>query len=155
MYCSTCGVAIAPGLSYCNYCGAKLGAAKLDDEHTEPQVKPELLVSAMVAVFVLGIAAITVLMGVMKTVLDPPAEAVFVVVLLCFLLMFFLEAVFLRLLFRRNRATKKAGSNTLSRGQATKELEAPSPRVLSEPISSVTDHTTRAFDPILTERQKQ
>ena len=47
MYCSSCGVAVAQGLSFCNYCGAKLGGARGDSAMKSAEVKPELLVSAM------------------------------------------------------------------------------------------------------------
>lgn len=75
MYCSSCGVAVAQGLSYCNYCGAKLSGVG-DNVTASPEVRPELLVSAMAGVFILGLAAITVLMGVMKSVLELPADKI-------------------------------------------------------------------------------
>src|SRR5438128_5047268 len=59
MYCSSCGVAVAQSLSYCNYCGAKLNAAKGESASRSPEVKPETLVAAMVLVFVFGLGAIT------------------------------------------------------------------------------------------------
>src|SRR5947209_19702928 len=70
MYCSSCGVAVAQGLAYCNYCGAKVSGAKGDSVNESSAVKPEMLVAAMVFVFVFGLASITVLMGVMKAVLN-------------------------------------------------------------------------------------
>jgi hypothetical protein len=153
MYCSSCGVAVAQGLSYCNYCGAKLNAAKGDSAVKSSEVKPELLVSSMVAVFVLGLAAITILMGVMKTVLGLPVERVLGFTLFPFLLMLLLEGVFLRLLLRRKRAPQEASETMKLRGQETRELDTGQARVLPEPASSVTDHTTRTFDPIYSERQ--
>ena len=154
MYCPTCGVAVAHGLSYCNYCGAKLNPATEDDETRTPQVRPEMLVSAMVGLFILGTAVITVLMGVMKRVLDAPPEPIVAVTALCFLIMLFIEAVLLRLLFRRPRAAK-AADKTLSKSHATKELDAGNAQSLGEPVSSVTEHTPRAFDPIYIDRHKQ
>jgi len=38
------------------------------------------------------------------------------------------------------------------KGQATKGLDAAQARALPEPVSSVTEHTTRAFEPIPSER---
>jgi hypothetical protein len=151
MYCSTCGVAVAQGLSYCNYCGAKLSGAKGDGVSESPEVRPELLVSAMAGVFILGLAAIIVLMGVMKTVLELPADRVLAFTLLPFLIMLLLEGVFLRLLFRRKRGTEKASDDVLT-GQATKELDAAQARVLPEARPSVTEHTTRVLDPIYNDR---
>ena len=150
MFCSTCGVSVAQGLSYCNYCGAKLSGA--EEAANSPDVKPGLLVSAMVGLFILGLVAITMLMGVMKTVLDIPADGILVFSALPFLMMIVLEAVLLRLLFRRKRQPHDEGDKALSKGQATKELDAANARALPEGVPSVTEHTTRAFAPIYNER---
>ena len=71
MYCSSCGISITHGLSYCNHCGAKLNAEKGDSLINTTELRAEsLIISAMVGLFVLGLLAISVLMGVMKSVLD-------------------------------------------------------------------------------------
>src|SRR5258708_19512167 len=70
MYCSSCGVAVAQGLSYCNYCGATLNGVKGDQVIKSSEIKPESLVAAMGAVFVLGLVAIPMLIGMMKSVLN-------------------------------------------------------------------------------------
>jgi hypothetical protein len=151
MYCSTCGVAVAQGLSYCKNCGAKL--TRGDSITKSSELKPDLLVRAMVVTFMFGLAVMTVLMGVMKTVLGLPVERVLALMVLPFLLMLVLEGVFLRLLLRHSRGTEEANDGVLLKGQATKELDAQQARALSEPVPSVTEHTTRAFDPIYTERK--
>ncbi len=155
MYCSTCGVNVAQGLSYCNYCGATLSGAKGETRIKSPEVKPELLVSAMVVVFVLGLVAITMLIGMMKSVLALNAGQILAFTLLSFLIMVFLEGVFIRLLLRRKRGAEEAGDTVLSKGQATKELDAAQARALPEPVPSVTEHTTRAFEPIHRERKSK
>src|SRR2546426_11877621 len=103
MYCSSCGVAVAQGLSYCNYCGAKLNGVKSETRIKSSGPKPEMLVAAMVFVFVFGLAAITVLMGMMKAVLHLDAGQIFAFTLLSFLIMLLIEGVCLRLLLRRKR----------------------------------------------------
>ncbi len=154
MYCSTCGVAVAESLSYCNHCGARIIASNSDKVDAARYVKPELLVSAMVATFVIGLFAITALLGVMKSVLGLELGQILGFAALSFLIMIFLEAVFLLLLFRRNRgAGERARTESLA-GHTTKELDAPPVQALREPLSSVTDHTTRAFEPIYTNRNK-
>src|SRR5262245_10843496 len=105
MYCSTCGVAVAQGLSYCNYCGAKLNRGAGDGIS---EVRPESLVSAIAALFVFGLVAITILMGVMKRVLDLPIEGVVILGLVPFLLLLVIELVLIRLLLRRTRSTDTA-----------------------------------------------
>jgi hypothetical protein len=152
MYCSYCGVAVTPGLSYCNYCGEKLSGAKSDSIIKSPEVRPETLVAAMVFAFVFGLGAITVLMGVMKAVLHFEVGQILAFTLLSFLIMLSLEGVFIRLLLRRKRGAEEAGDSVLLKGQATRELDAAQARVLPEPMPSVTEHTTRAFDPIYPER---
>jgi hypothetical protein len=152
MYCPTCGVVVAQGLSYCNYCGAKFSEAKGETRIKSPEVKPDLLVSAMAGVFILGLVAITMLMGMMKAILHLNVGVILGFALLCFLIMLSLEGVFVRLLFRRKREAKEAGENVQLKGQATKELDEAKARVLPEHMPSVTEHTTRAFDPIYNER---
>jgi hypothetical protein len=152
MYCSTCGVAVAPGLSYCNYCGARLSAAKDDSAGKSPDVKPELLVSAISGVFILGLVAIIMLMFIMKEALDLPVDQVIAFSLVPFLVLLFIEAVFIRLLLRSKRGPQKAGDTLHSREHATNELDAAQARSLPEHTPSVTEHTTRAFDPIHTGR---
>jgi hypothetical protein len=155
MYCSTCGVAVAQNLSYCNYCGAKLSSAKDDSASETPEVRPELLVSAMAGVFILGLAAIVVLMGVMKRVLELPAEQVLGFTVLPFLIMLLLEGVFLRLLFRRKRSAERSSDAVMLKGQATRELDGAQVGALPEPRASVTEHTTRVLDPIYDERHQK
>jgi hypothetical protein len=152
MYCSSCGVAVTPGLTYCNYCGEKLNSAKSDTTIKAREVRPESLIGAMVFSFVFGLGAITILIGVMKTVLRLELGIILAFTLLCFLVMLLLEGVFIRLLLSRKRGTEAAGDPVLSKGQATRELDGTQPRALQEPLSSVTEHTTRAFDRIHTER---
>ena len=152
MYCSSCGVAVAHGLSYCNYCGAKVSGAKGDDVSESSEVRPEFLVAAMVAVFVFGLVAIMMLMGMMKAVLNLNVGQILAFTLLSFLIMLSLEGVFIRLLLRRKRGPEEAGDAVLLKGQATKELDAAQARALPEPAPSVTEHTTRAFEPVYNER---
>src|ERR1700687_3008346 len=124
MYCSNCAVAVAPGLSYCNYCGEKLSGAKSDSIIKSPEVRPETLVAAMVFAFVFGLGAITVLMGVMKAVLHLDVGLILAFTLLSFLIMLSLEGVFIRLLLRRNRGPQQARDTEPLKRHATKELDA-------------------------------
>jgi hypothetical protein len=149
MYCSACGVAVAQSLSYCNFCGAKLNGVKDRSVIKSSEVRPETLVAAMVFVFIFGLGAITMLMGVMKAVLHSEVGLILAFALLSFLIMLSIEGVFVRLLFRRKRGPEEAGDPVRLKGQPTNELDAARARALPEPMPSVTEHTTRAFEPIL------
>ena len=151
MYCSSCGVVVAQGLSYCNYCGAKSSGAKSDNVIKSSEVKPGLLVPAMVITFVFGLIAIILLMFAMKM-LNLDRGQILAFMLLSFTIMLSIEGVFFRLLLRRQRGAEEAGDTVLLKGQATKELDAAQARVLPEPVPSVTEHTTRALEPSYNER---
>ena len=154
MYCSTCGVAVADTLSYCNHCGARISRSDRDQTNLTRDLNPGLLVYAMLATFIFGLVAIAILLGVMKSVLGLEAGQILGFAVLSFLIMLFLEGVFLSFLIRRTRSAEERAPAELM-GHRTKELEAPQMQALKEPmepVSSVTDHTTRAFEPIYTNR---
>src|SRR2546421_4033496 len=153
MYCSSCGVAVTQGLAYCNYCGARLSSGNSGDK--PPDIRPggkEYLVTMMVATFVMGLFTITIFMGVMKKVIQLDTGAMLGFTTLSFLIMLLLEGIFIFLLFRRKPGEKQSRDTQQNNRASTKELEAQS-RQPMEPISSVTEHTTRAFDPLYSERK--
>src|ERR1044072_1796792 len=97
MYCSSCGVSVVQGLSYCNHCGAKLSSEK---GGKSSEVKPEALVWGMVAVLVFGFVAIVFLMMAMKMV-GLNVGQILALTILSFLMMLLLEGVFIWQLLRR------------------------------------------------------
>ena len=149
MYCSSCGVAVTQNLSYCNHCGAKLNRG--DTAVKSPEIRPSLLINAMIVTFIFGLVAITILMGVMTSLGLPIMQAVGLM-LFPFILMFVLEGVFMGLLLRGQRRANESDKLS-SKQQVTNELEAAQGRALPEGVPSVTEHTTRAFDPVSTERR--
>ena len=155
MYCSSCGVAVAQGLSYCNYCGAKLNGVKGDSVIKSSEAKPESLIGAMVFVFVFGLVAISILMRVMKAVLDLNVGQILAFTLLSFLIMLLIEGVFIRLLLRRSRGVEETGGTALSKERAANELDATQARALPEAMPSVTEHTTRTLEPAYSERKSE
>jgi hypothetical protein len=155
MYCSSCGASVAQGLSYCNYCGAKLSGANGDNVIKSSGVKPELLVSAMVGLFILGLMAIAVLIGVLKAVAGFDLPFLLAATMFSFVLMLVVEGVLIGLLLKGKRGAKEAGDAERLKEQTTKELGEAQARVLPEPVPSVTEHTTRSFEPIYGERKSK
>jgi hypothetical protein len=152
MYCSTCGAAVTRGLAYCNQCGAKLAGGGGEAVAKPAETYPESLVWALVAVFVVGLGAIIGLMAVMKEVVGFSPEIILYVTRLCFLMMLVIEGVFIWKLMRHKAATKEKDAGQVS-GRETKELGAAQARALQEPVPSVTEQTTRAFEPVYVERK--
>lgn len=156
MYCSSCGAAVAQGLSYCKHCGAKLSGEKGDGLIKTTELRAEsLIISAMVGLFVLGLLAITVLMGVMKAVLDLNAGQILGFATLSFLIMLLIEGVLIWRLSRLKRSAEETGDAALPKTQTTKELDAGPARVLPEAMPSVTEHTTRTLEPVYSERKSK
>lgn len=149
MYCSSCGVAVSQGRTYCNYCGSPLNGPK---DNKSGEVRTEFLVASMVMVFVFGLVAITMLIGVMKVMVDLNIGQILAFAMLCFLMLISIEGVLVRLLFRRRRDREEADDLVQLKSPATNELDIAHARALSEPVPSVTEHTTRAFEPIYNER---
>jgi hypothetical protein len=154
MYCSSCGAAVARGLSYCNHCGAKLTAESGNKSNRSAEVKPEALVWAVVAVLVFGFVATMFLMMAMKMVGFNVGQ-ILAFTILSFLIMLVAEGVFIWKLLHRKRGAEEVSDTLLSKQQATNELYEGQPRGLPEHMPSVTEHTTRAFDPIYNERKSK
>jgi len=154
MYCSSCGVSLAHGLSYCNYCGAKLTAEKGDNAIKSSEVRPQSLVWGMVAVLVFGLVGVVFLMMAMKMV-GLNVGQILAFTILSFLMMLLVEGVFIWQLLRRKRDGEQAGDPALVNQQAMKKLAVAQARVLREPVPSVTEHTTRAFEPIYSDRKSK
>lgn len=148
MYCSSCGVAGPQGLTYCKNCGAKLNRSDSGNESSE--IKPGGLITMMVATFVMGTFVIAMLMGVMKVIVQFDVGLIIGFAALSFLVMLTLEGIFIKLLFSRKRGDYEPSQQ--DNPATTKELEAQS-RLPIEAVPSVTEHTTRAFDPVYSERK--
>jgi hypothetical protein len=157
MYCSSCGSAVTPGLSYCNRCGSELTAKKAAPKNSTQL--SESLVWAIVGVSVGGLALIIGLMAVMKNELHFDNQLIVLLSLLSFLLLLAAETVFIWLLLNSTRRAKlrepDSSDSTQLRGSATKELGEPQERLLTEPPVTVTEHTTRTLEPVYRERHKK
>lgn len=157
MYCSSCGSAATPGLSYCNRCGAELNA-KTSGSAKTPEV-PESLVWAILGVAVGGLGVLIGLMAVMKNELHFANGMILIILLLSFALLIAAESAFIWLLFNSVRRAKLSepdpGDITQLGGSATKDLAEPRERFLTEPALSVTEHTTRTLEPVHRERKRE
>src|ERR1051326_8610195 len=137
MYCSSCGVAVTQHLTYCNNCGAKLNDGNADPGLKETELRfDSFIMTMMVALFVFGLVAIGVLVGVMKAILKFEFGPLVAFAFLSFLVMVALEGVLISRLFRRKRASEDKASLRI---HTTKELPDQS-SLRSQPVSSVTDH---------------
>ena len=155
MYCSTCGGAVSRALTYCNHCGAKLMGKSDKEAPRQPADYPESLIWAIVGSLLGGIGLVIGLMAVMKEVVHFNMEWITGFTILSFLLICAVEIVLISQLLRyQARRQGKADPKLLIPEPTTKELEPAQPLALPDPILSVTEHTTRAFDPAFSERKQ-
>jgi len=135
-----------------------LNGAKGDGVAKPAAPIPDSLVWAIVSVFVVGLGCVIGLMAVMKN-YGLNDGLVIAFSLLIFLLMLVVESVFISLLMSRRRGAGEVSETGRLNGplkeQTTKELGATQARALPEPGASVTEHTTRAFEPTYSERKRE
>lgn len=154
MYCSSCGTALTPGLSYCNRCGVELNANERSITKSK-EAPQEALVWAIVAVTVVGLGGIIGLMAVMKEVLHFNDALILAFSLLFFLTFLGVDGAFLWLLLRSRIRGGYPERIAQTRVPSTNELGETRPRALAEPAPSVTEHTTRTMDPVRIERNAE
>lgn len=153
MYCSTCGSAVSRDLSYCNRCGVKVTVADVDRTNKPAELSLDSLVQAIAAVFIVGLGVIIGLMAVMKKVVGVNEGIILTVMALCFLIMIGIESVLIWMLLSGRRGAKEARDTVRLKENQTNELGEAQARALAEPVPSVTEQTTRAFEPIYGERK--
>jgi hypothetical protein len=153
MYCSSCGAAVPPGLSYCNRCGADLRA----EEQTPAKrsgPSPDSLVWGIVSVTVVGLFLVIALMVFMKDLHfnDGLINGFAVAAFLSFLLV---DILFAWLLLSSRRDQRKSSDLEQLKAELTRELGAALTHSLAEPGQSVTEHTTRTLEPVVSKRGEQ
>jgi len=154
VYCSSCGGSIVQGqgLTFCNHCGSRLNLAKREVEIAKSrEINPESLAWAIVSVFIAGMGVIIGLMAVMKNVLHFNEGLIIFISLLCLVMMMLIELVFIGR-FMSQRIPRQQAEPTALTEISQRELNAAAPKPLPEPLQSVTDHTTRSFEPVFTKR---
>ena len=153
MQCSSCGSAVTPGSVYCNRCGASL-AARAWREPEVPKVPMESFIWAIVGLTISGLGAIIGLMAVMKAVLNLDTILIVAFSVLSFLIVIAAEGMLVGLALRSLRDAKEAADRIRLRERDAIEPAVTQPRALPEPASSITEHTTRTFDPVNVPRRE-
>ncbi len=140
MYCAACGTQLAPGLSYCNRCGANL------KERSEPATVGPIS-AFLTAITIIGIGGLGLMLGGSLTLahLDPALVGFFM--LSTFLIVGITEILLVRQL---SRLTANNNERKLIEQRPPlampQELHQAQPRTLAEPIPSVTENTTRTLE---------
>jgi len=141
MYCSTCASPITQGLSFCNRCGANL-----KDRSTSAQMGP--ISAFLTAITVLGVIGLGIMLGgtlVLRKEANLPFELVGFFMLFTFIIVGIIEFMLLRQLSRLTGATEER-RHIPALSPPLAELRSASVNNLVEPLTSVTDNTTRTLE---------
>ncbi len=157
MYCPSCGTESPPELSYCNRCGANLKTIL-----TPATVPAKKLVGAAWAIstaitlvtlggFGMVFAIVLALIGSGMNI----SEGGMVLILVSLLIILAIDVLLVRQLSRVLSMPQSSSDAPAARMQNLSEKPVQQISAAREPISSVTDHTTRTFEPIYRERDTQ
>lgn len=149
MYCQTCGAQLAQPLSYCNQCGADLSTLKVQDQAGTAETAIDTLLWVIVGttITLLGMA-LGALVLIKNGAINQMLGLAFVI--LTFVSLLVAEGVLVWRLLNLNRGAKEIRSVSQLHDLKTEEPDPLITRALHEPlepVSSVTEETTRILEP--------
>lgn len=149
MYCSSCGAEVTKELNYCNRCGANLKhSANLPEQNLRPvSLTGPTIAIALMVIFGLGITFASIA-GLARNGVHPVALTWMVIGALGTITG--VAAMVLRQWSQLTGGVRQKEPRFSPRKKPAESESAPIqlPPMRSEPISSVTDHTTRTFEPL-------
>ena len=155
MYCPSCGTELTQELSYCNRCGANL--KPISNQSAMPPTKlvgMAWAISAAIAIVTLGGFGL-IFASVLAVITRGFGISAGGMVLIFFSLLVILAVAWLlvRQLSRVLDLAQLVGDT--SEAKKPKLMEKPVQQIGAppQPVSSVTEHTTRTFDPVHRERE--
>ena len=144
MYCSACGTPLAPGLSYCNRCGMSL------KERTESGPGTSLVASYLTAITIVGIAGLAMMLGgaiALRNGAQFDEDFIGFYMAMTFIIVTLVEIFLCRQLSRISKtAERKQILPPPAQGAMPGDFHPPHQRALVEPVSSVTENTTRTLE---------
>lgn len=147
MYCQACGNAIAHKTKYCNRCGTQLvpdGEKSLDKTPAEKRLDEYLDGLFWISVFGLGFIIGGTLVLTKAGVRDLIVVGYAILSTIVFLINFGFSLWGAVSIMR----SSKDGKLTMQPGHATRELGPPTIESMPIPAISVTENTTRSFEPV-------
>ena len=144
MYCHACGIALTQQTKYCNRCGAQLIAQDQTGEVKPSEKRLDEYLDGLFWITVFGVGLIFGGMVVMKKVglNDLFILAYLLISSIAFLINFGLSLWGALRIARISREQKAIDQ------RETGQLDSFTPRAALDPAPSVTEHTTRSFEPI-------
>ena len=147
MYCQACGIALSQQMKYCNRCGFQLIGTNESGEIKPSEKRLDEYLDGLFWITVFGLGLILGGMVLMKKVQlnDGLIVAYLILSTTAFLINFVLSVWGALRIARSSKEAKRI----VQAGQVnTNELNPAEARATLQPAPSVTEHTTRSFEPI-------
>ena len=157
MYCQACGIQLAEPLTYCNRCGAHLGTLKVQGQagNAGKTIDTLLWVIVGTTITLLGMAlGALVLMN--NGQISERLGMAFVI--LTFVALLVTDAVLVWRLLHLNRRAEEIRADPHLNELSTEKPNPSTARALHEPlepVSSVTEQTTRGFEPSYSKSERR
>jgi predicted lipid-binding transport protein (Tim44 family) len=160
MYCQSCGTENQAGLNYCNRCGAQVNAATAPgDAVVAAAAAPgdltgpmRWLAATICLTMLIGFGVLSLTVGGLAG-LGIRGEPLVAITFFGLAAIFGTEFMLIRMMSRLLTTAKDEGRFFGPKRAGKKELKAPAPQqfiqpsIYTDPLGSVTEHTTRAFGP--------
>jgi hypothetical protein len=132
-----------------------MGGAMERESSRLSEASLNLLLGGILGLPITGLGIIIGLMSVMKKEMGFNNELIIAFTLMSFVLRLAAEGAFIWLLVHRARAFRETGGNASLKEGVIKSLHTAQVRELSEPPSSITENTTRSFEPLEHEPRRE
>ena len=157
MYCHTCGGQLAHALSYCNHCGANLSTLKDQSQAGTAGTATDTLLWVIVGttITLLGMALAALVLMKNGTINGMLGMAF---VILTFVALVVTDWVLVWRLLHLNRGAEEIRNVPHLNELSSEELDPSTARALREPlepVSSITEQTTRALEPSYDKRERR
>ena len=147
MYCANCGTPLTQGLSYCNRCGANL--------KERPEVSTGAISAFLTAITLIGLGGLGIMLAgalVLRRGALLSQELIGVFMLFTFLIVSMTEIILVRNLSKLTTKEKEKKNYFPAPSAMPQDLRLTQGTPLGEPVSSVTENTTRTLEYIRREQ---
>jgi hypothetical protein len=141
MYCAACGTPITPGLSYCNRCGSSL--------KERADTKTGAITAFLTAITLIGTIGLGIMLGgaiALRKEANVGEDVMGFFMFLTFFIVGLTEFLLIRQLSKLTGSNEQKVIDIPQYPVMQNELRPAQPRSLAEPVSSVTENTTRTLE---------
>lgn len=157
MYCSSCGAESTPGLNYCNRCGASLSAHAIvmNQKSSSDNLTRAIFIHGAVVALITLFGFIALIKGATELAKNGFSnDPVMLMLLMGMLTILVVDICLIRQMSRLVSASIGTGSVARAKEIARPKQTSRQLNARPEPAASVTENTTRTFEPVYRESKR-